>query len=399
MNKIEHASIVPLIGGLSIAMENVFESKSKYVLSYSAFEANDSQYLNYRPQPYYLIDKGQFPALENRSVDVVGAVCPCAGLSSLSPSAGSKNKMNDWMIESAEYVLKNIKPEVFWGENAPRLSSKMGEPIVEKLRKIASKNGYVFSLYKTKSILHGLGQVRDRTFYFFWKGNSIPILPYFRRKHERIEDTITNAYVSKSDSMNALANEKLPTDNPFYQYILEELCDGMNHEEFQKSIERSSNPLDFLEAKGIKYCDVAKWMKDHGYENEAGKCFRMFKKLESGGNIMRKTTEVPKDYIGAFVGHFPTCLTHPTENRYLTIRECLSIMKMPADFELIGGRKNLNMICQNVPVTTAQDMASAVRMYLEGKLDSVQSNFLIQDNKKQNYDYEKEVVSLEGFFC
>ena len=61
-------------------------------------------------------------------------------------------------------------------------------------------------------------------------------------------------------------------------------------------------------------------------------------------NIMRKTTEIAKDYIGAFVGHMPGCVTHPDEDRYLTIRECLHIMGMPSDFQLQGGKKNLNMI-------------------------------------------------------
>ena len=41
------------------------------------------------------------------------------------------------------------------------------------MRKIGEDNGYTFSIFKTKSILHGLSQVRDRTFYFFWKGDKV----------------------------------------------------------------------------------------------------------------------------------------------------------------------------------------------------------------------------------
>jgi len=39
-------------------------------------------------------------------------------------------------------------------------------------------------------------------------------------------------------------------------------------------------------------------------------------------------------------------------------------MKLPGDFMLQGGLKNLNMICQNVPVTTAQDMAEQVDSFV-----------------------------------
>ena len=114
---------------------------------------------------------------------------------------------------------------------------------------------------------------------------------------------------------------------------------------------------------------------------------------------MRKTTEIPKDYIGAFVGHMPSSLTHPDEDRYLTIRECLSIMKLPGDFMLQGGLKNLNMICQNVPVTTAEDMATEVQAFVEGRLDNqmIDSDFVIQDNKTKSMHYEKTPVQLDQF--
>ena len=42
-----YASIVPLIGGETIAMQNVANTKPEYILSYSAFEANDRQLLEY----------------------------------------------------------------------------------------------------------------------------------------------------------------------------------------------------------------------------------------------------------------------------------------------------------------------------------------------------------------
>ena len=394
-----YASIVPLIGGETIAMQNVADTKPEYILSYSAFEANDRQLVEYYENkvPYYHLDDGVHRDLP--SVDVINTVCPCAGLSSLSPSASSTNRNNDWMLATARHVLGSLKPKVFWGENAPRLASKMGEPIVEELRRIAGQNGYTFSIYKTKSILHGLSQVRDRTFYFFWQGNMIPKLSYVERAHEKIEDTIRNVELREDDPMNVLTNKKTPSENPFYRYVLEEIEGGITHSEFQDRIVKSTNPLDEIEKAGIKYNKVGEWMKEKGYDNEASKCTRMYLKLKSGGNIMRKTTEIPKDYIGAFVGHMPSSLTHPDEDRYLTIRECLAIMKLPGDFMLQGGLKNLNMICQNVPVTTAQDMAEQVQAFVHGRLDNqmLDTQFAIQCNKTKSINYEKSPVQLDQF--
>lgn len=394
-----HAAIVPLIGGLPLGTENVFKKKPEYILSYSPFGANDSQYRAYHKDvPYYRIDENEVPS-SLKEVDVIGATCPCAGLSSLSPSSSSDNKANDWMVESAKYVLTQVKPKVFWGENAPRLATAMGAPIVKKLRKLAKANGYTMSLYKTKSKLHGLSQKRDRSFYFFWKGTSIPYMTFYYRPNEKIEDVILNAFVSDDDPMNEITNKNKPSDNPYYKYVLEELEGGITHKEFQEKITTTINPLDYLENCGKKYDEVSEWMTSKGFDKQAERCLTMYKKLKSGGGIMRKTTEIPKDYTGAFVGHMPMCLAHPIEDRYLTIRECLAIMKMPSDFQLQGGRKNLNMICQNVPVTTAEDMAQIIYDWLDGKLDTVEAEYAVFDNKSQTIHVEKQPQTLEAFIA
>jgi hypothetical protein len=48
-------------------------------------------------------------------------------------------------------------------------------------------------------------------------------------------------------------------------------------------------------------------------------------------------------------------------------------------------------------VTTAQDMAQAVKDYLNGKLDTMESNFMVQDNKTKSYQIEVPVMTLEEF--
>lgn len=394
-----YASIVPLIGGETIAMQNVFQKKPEYILSYADFTPNDTHLVEYYKGevPYYLLDNDRTHNIP--SVDVVNTVCPCAGLSSLNTSASSDAAANDWMSTSANYVLGTVKPRVFWGENAPRLASKMGKPIVENLRQIGKKYGYTFSLYKTKSILHGLSQVRDRSFYFFWKGNKVPKLEYYNRKHKRIEDTIRSAKNHPDDPMSVLANDKIPSHNAFYQYVLKEMCGGITHNEFQNSLTKTVNPMDYIESHNIKYDEVSSWLRSNGYVKESEKAMTMYKKLLAGNNIMRRLVTVPKDFIGAFVGHLPFELTHPDLDRYLTIRECLTIMGLPDDFMLQGGKKNLNHICQNVPVTTATDMADNVLKFISGFLDNqlVDTNFLIQNNKSQENFYEKSPLQLDQF--
>ena len=393
---VNYASIVPLIGGETIAMQNVIGNKPEYILSYEDFESNDKHLLEYYKNevPYHIIKDGELPDVN--SVDVVNTVCPCAGLSSLSPSSNSESATNDWMRMSAEYILDSVKPKVFWGENAPRLASKMGEPVVKDLRQIGQKYGYTFSIFKTKSLLHGLSQVRDRAFYFFWKGDKVPVFEYINRTHQTIEDAIRSVNRNPADPMDILANEAKPTDNAYYKYVLQLL--NTTHQKFAASIEKTTNPMEWIYAND-SFLKAADWMDANGYEREAAKCRRKSDKLASGGNIMWHNIEIPKDHIGAFVGHRPTSIAHPDEDRFLTIRECLSLMKMPDDFILQGGRKNLNHICQNVPVTTAEDMASEVVKFVEGRSDNrlIETNYLIQDNKNNSWWSEKSSVQLDDF--
>ena len=390
------ASIVPLIGGETIAMENIFGTKPKYFLTFNGFQANEEHLLTYYNNeiPYLNLSEG---ASYTEKVDVINTVCPCAGLSSLSPSASSDNAMNDWMYKSAEYVLTEVQPKVFWGENAPRLASKMGEPVVRRLRKIGEENGYTFSIFKTKSILHGLSQVRDRTFYFFWKDDKVPLFDYVLEQPSMIADDIRNVTKGAFDPMSKiLCNDKKPSDDPYYKYILEEIEGGITHAEFSAKIEKTTNVQDYIE-EHTTYKEVAKWMREHGYDNVAKKCDRAYHKLKAGGNIMRKGVEIPKDKIGAFVGHMPTSLTHPDEDRFLTVREALSLMKLPYDFQLMNPKRSLNHICQNVPVTTAEHPARMVQKYLNNELDTIDTQFLVQDNKKRTYEFEKNSLQLTDF--
>jgi site-specific DNA-cytosine methylase len=392
----KHASIVPLIGGETLGQINAFGTKPDYLLSYTPFSNNDSHLVNYLEDvPYILLDQGGH---HPHYVDIVNAVCPCAGLSSLSPSANSDAAVNDWLTITAKYVLEEMKPKVFWGENAPRFAGEMGKPIVVKLHKLAQDNGYTMSIYRTKSLLHGLSQVRERSFYFFWKGDKVPVFKYFDDYRVSIEDQIN---LAKPDStQQEVTNKKIPSkDDPYYRYVLEVMHGGISHAEFQKTLTKSADAMHYIEENGHNYRMVKSFFEKEGYTKFAAKMDAMQDKLDAGGNIMRRASYIPKDYIGAFVGHLPVSMTHHTEDRYLTYRECMTIMGLPQDFELLNPARNLNHVCQNVPVHTATDMAFEIKAVLEGKRDMMNGSLIYQFNPQKTFeirDYEP-LSSLESF--
>ena len=380
---LKHAFIVPLIGGQALGQEAAFGSRPDYLLSYTPFANNDSHLVNYYKEvPYIVLDQG---GRAPHSVDVVGTTCPCAGLSSLSGYASSDAPANEWMYRTAEYVLKEMKPQVLWGENSPQFAGKIGRPIVDKLRAIAKKEGYTMSIYRTKSFLHGIPQIRERSFYFFWKGDKVPVFNYFSTPIKTIEEVLDS--VPANATQQEVTNDKIPskTDH-MYRYVLEELEGGITHQDFYKMITKTDNAMDWLERKGITYKQVGEWMKKQGLDRQAERCERIHEKLGKGLNIMRRLTTVPKDYIGAFVGHYPGMLTHYKEDRYITYREAMTIMGLPFDFELLNPSRFLNHICQNVPVGTATDMANEIKAALSGERDWITGDLLYQYNASRRYE-------------
>jgi site-specific DNA-cytosine methylase len=402
MSEFTHASIVPLIGGETIGSHRAFGTPPIHFMSYEAFAANDKHILNYYENkiPYYVLDKGMAPPVNERA-DVVASVCPCAGLSMMSHGYGDDNENNKWMVETTKYILGDYKPKVLWGENAPGFAGKIGKNIREELKQIGKDNGYTMSVYRTKSLLHGVPQVRERSFYFFWKGAQVPIFNYYNREYTPIEDLIRNV---KSNYQMEPINPKKPSDNPYYKYILEEIHGGRTHKEHRESIPLTSArgvcAFSYIESMGHDYKQVGKWMAENGFEQEVEKCNYKYDKLASGKSIMRRGVIVPKDRIGAFVGHYPVMLTHPDEDRFITYREAMSIMGLPEDFELVDASpRNANHICQNVPVQTAQDMATEVLATLRGERTMVDTDYILQYNTTNKLEYEEQTNTLEEFFA
>jgi site-specific DNA-cytosine methylase len=401
MSDITHASIVPLIGGETIASHKAFGKPPMHLMSYEAFAANDKHIVNYYKNkvPYYVLDKGMSPPANERA-DVVASVCPCAGLSMMSHGYGDDNANNKWLTETAGYILGDYKPKVFWGENAPGFAGKIGSKIRNEMKQIGKDNGYTMSVYRTKSLLHGVPQVRERSFYFFWQGTQVPIFNYFEREYTPIEELIRNV---KTDFQTEPICNKKPSDNPYYKYILEVIHGGISHKEHSAAVDPTSargvDAFSYIERAGHTYLQVAKWMQENGFEKEVEKCLYKNEKLASGGSIMRRGVIIPKDRIGAFVGHYPIMLTHPDEDRFINYREAMSIMGLPEDFELVDANpKVANHICQNVPVQTATDMASEVLAVLKGERIMVDTDYILQYNGTKKLEYETKVDTLEAFF-
>ena len=85
-------------------------------------------------------------------------------------------------------------------------------------------------------------------------------------------------------------------------------------------------------------------------------------------------------------------------------------MGMPHDYEIENPRKNINHVCQNVPVNTAADWAEEVIKFCKGEAEMTDYIFLRQDyttqaiteslppQKKAGKKVRGKVTSLEEDF-
>ena len=385
LDNIKWATMVPLIGGSAIGCSQTVGHKPEYHLTYKPFKFNEKQIRHYWPEvPYFVLDDEKFDdsQIPDTKIDFVNAVCPCAGLSMLNIHASADSKTNDWMYISAEYVLSKIKPKVFWGENAPGLSTSKGRPVAEKLAAIGRKYGYSYSMMKTNSFEHGLPQNRQRTFYFFWKSTCAPLIGYHHHKGvpfwkylEQISEDATQ--------QDLYYNDWDPSGNLELQYVLEK--SGETYQEFVKKHNRGSFCTQALRIAGgpEKFIE---WLETKPESKHRNKLIKFYKHIRNKWNqdmgFMDNSLNFAYKYTNAFVGKLPGSLLHPKELRLLNVREMLHIMGLPEDFELQNWKHSRNVICQNVPVPTTRDFVKEVIRFCVGdpKLVFAPGNFIIQNN-------------------
>lgn len=423
------AAVVPLIGGMSLGNYMATGNKPEFMLSYQAFMNNDSHIRNHWPDvPYSLIDDETNQLMEDerqeendcykchkenlsekfKGIDFVSSVPPCAGLSLLNASTrkdsaaarGSDAVQNDWMYKSSEFVLENIQPKVLFGENAPGLFTKMGEGVVEKLKEIAEKYDYSFSMYKTNTIYHGVPQKRERTFYFFWKDEYAPVFKHYRRERKDIEEylqevpkdaELTDMYVGFGTRF---------ADTPWYKYLVHK--EGEN---WRDAVKDYKTGIQYLDKSG-NLDDSLQWLEEsyHPEDEEQEKWKHQFKKVVErfiykksiGKGIWDSSPHFFTGHINAVISKNIPVTVHPTELRSLNVRELIHLMGMPHDFQ-VSGKNILSHITQNVPSCTARDMTLEIMDYIDGKTEISREKFYKQNNAKKSVEIEAPVKVKELF--
>eukprot|EP00092_Neocalanus_flemingeri_P036013 GFUD01039212.1.p1 GENE.GFUD01039212.1~~GFUD01039212.1.p1 ORF type:complete len:667 (+),score=167.98 GFUD01039212.1:101-2101(+) len=409
-------TMIPLIGGSALGCSRATGNMPLFHLSYSPFAANESHLARHWPSiPTYRLDKTTFPAkqiLAEGEIDFINSVCPCAGLSMLNTASkgpsgrGADAIQNEWMIKSAQFVLENVQPKVLWGENAPGLFLALGAAMVPRLRSLGMNYGYSFSMVKTNTQLHGLPQQRMRTFYFFWRSPTVPLLNYIKKEAPPLIEYLRAIPKEATFQDKFVAEGKVSERFKPYLYVL--LREGLNHKEFGKKMAEKHGVITiskYLDKYNL-IDDCISWLKtyfptDRWSVNPKGGKSRTHvqylehqkEKLSRGLGYWDDSPKFMGDHFTAVITKNVVFAVHPEEDRFLNIREIMHLMGLPHDFQ-IDDPKNWNHVCQNVPLNTAADWAGEVLKFCRGEAEMTNFSFLKQDNCSQRI-VEKEFVAIK----
>ncbi len=401
-NNLKWGTIVPLIGGMSVANKNVTGNDPAFFLSYDAFAANDSHAINYfKDTPYFAIndEENTLPAEQLalfQDVDFVSAVCPCAGLSMLNAntnktsdkSRGSDATQNEWMYKSAKLVLEQVKPKVFWGENAPGLYTNLGLGVVEKLKDIGYRAGYSLSIIKTNTFLHGIPQHRQRTFYFFWQNSEAPILNYYKREAPHLSEYL-DMVPADATLMDVPFGLGDLTNNSWLEFLKTKDYD------IQKALKAKEITVLQIILKQGWLDDAIQWSEANDKKDVFKFASHVKKKTADNMGYWDATPLVFNEATNAIIAK-NAGIVHPSGQRGITVREAMHLMGLPHDFNLVS--KHWNHICQNVPVKTASDWTTEVTRFIKGEISNFGGEFVKQNNVYQKIEVSETITKSKNLF-
>ena len=263
-------------------------------------------------------------------------------------------------------------------------------------------------MVKVNTANHGIPQKRRRTFGILWKngrrvinlklgGKPLPVAEFLKKQHataKRIrphaEEFINTNY--ENDSLIRYAHRKGWIDSkgitigggPIAKSYVISLAvkEGLLPELIAWLADESVRPR---VRGGDEYRANAKQRNDIVIKVKA--------KTDQGLGFRQENPVLVRDLTPTLMIYGMKWWKHPTERRFLSVRECMDLMGLPDDFVLdfANGAKHAH-VTQNVPVNTSEDVVRAVVETLarpKRPFDAKLSNVIHDDGSMIIQDFSK----------
>lgn len=363
-------------GSNSIAvMQSGYKIDRVLEISEDIKETNSYHFIrNYPDIPIILPSKwqseGYLDSLCNNNYDLFYANNPCSGLSAVNRLASLHNPTNHYFYDVI-HAISRIKPKHFLMENAPRLTT-IGIPILYELYDTL-KHDYNILILNDYAGNHSVPMLRPRTVITGYRKDiyenlGTPLFEPDKQKQLNVFDTIGDLYNEPIDGSTKL-----------------------NHIENLDEYYKVFKPMfkDMKQGQTLVKCvmkDIDKY-KDIYPKSFAHQIYRSHDRVLKGEGIWDKSPTRLNEQK-----HFPSLTSlcvfiHPTQDRFLTIREYARIMGYPDDFEFYEGGKLSYVQCmaQGVPVNFIKYILSQIDNVKQGKAKFIKNNLLYQNNNYETY--------------
>lgn len=327
--------------------------------------------------------------------NILTAVPVCSGLSMLNSNTSKGDRargpdaaQNNWLLSCVKFYLATDS-DVLVVENAPALSTAKGFPLVEKIKKIIDDNGMErkVQLIKTTTMNHGIPQERDRTFLFIHKQ---PKFIQFKNKfHEEVmlEDFLKNQKTLDNDPCNINLNTCKQTDEwiRLFDKYPQFIEDWKSIPDQKKSTSSWKIILKTVSDNPSMLDDFPHLQKQHKH---------ILKKHSMDMGYWDGSPTFAKGKVNAVISKNKLCTLNMCNDYkgFLTLRQFMSLMGIPNNFNLVNPLSLWKHISQNVPVNTAADsiLWAIECLDVDNCIDSEYYDFTIHNNHKKNIEKDIE---------
>jgi site-specific DNA-cytosine methylase len=332
--------------------------------------------------PELITEDGQTVNPDFNDIDIVTAVPVCSGLSTATIcGADVKNERNCNMLFLATYTLNVIKPKVYIFENAPTLMSTRGDSVRKQLEELAKSTGYSIAYYKTDTRLHHNCQKRPRTFVYFFKDSLVPELPF------------ENAQMTVQDFLAQIpedATQKVTLTDTVWNFVPIKYARHIFGINWRDHID--GDLFEFVWKDKEATAKFNEWLHLECNDEEIAAFERYLNHIDEkraeGKGWWIATPRYYHNFMPACMHKNVFSIVHISEDRLYNMREWLTTMGMPYDFEMQGVPNYFfQKMGQNVPVGTAKFIVEQAVKFVNNELEITYDNKLFYDNTKQKISH------------
>ncbi|MDY7022292.1 MAG: DNA cytosine methyltransferase [Cyanobacteriota bacterium] len=298
--------------------------------------------------------------INTQPIDLICGGPPCQGFSTIGAN-DNRDKRNFLFFEFLR-VVAAFQPNYLIMENVTGLLSRNNEPTLSLILNAFSELGYTIEVRVLAAHHYGVPQARRRTIFL---GNRFGI---------------PNLYPEKQFKDSQQQSDRLPVARTVgwaFQNLLSFEDTILNHnlETAQIPNELERKQLHYIpEGKGIRYQkDQSAYLPPELWFDVDWKNIREQRFRET------KLKRLDRKAVSNTINTSRTTYYHPTEDRYLTVREAAAIQSFPPNFIFKGSlTQQWRQIGNAVPPLLAKAIGEAI-LQLDQQKDQLEKTNLVQD--------------------